>query len=709
MATALSKTGKWKIIRDSIHGYIEAPEIVYKEIIDTPIFQRLRQIEQTSMRALYPSAHHNRFVHSLGVYHLGQLAYKGLISNIMGSPLYQDHEGFWKTYGECFQLACLLHDCAHAPMSHSFEFGYLDYQDPSDCEEKKKRLKYSVIPESDAGRSDNKDLYVQTATDIDSYFSNPKKIAPHEMASALLTAEFFGKAGNLKRILDAQLETDCTELQMKEYIIFMQRAIIGLRYSVLVKDNGTPNLETSFKNCLIDLLNGTFFDVDKLDYIIRDTRESGANNLTIDIPRILNALTLVETHLFKTETGVNDFVLNNSVYFTGFNNHITDPSDMIDCECQLNLRAAKLDGEFQGTLEFGNDFAYLKRPESEGNVNGMQQFSKATKITAEISKTCKMTGRFNGKIELLNRSSDEQVDGVIAAKISGNIKGKIIGNITTVASNITTYEIGYDKNVLSVIEDTLIARNRLYLWIYAHHKVTYNDYVLRHGILYSFLTEKDNVLDPLAKKRAASKALSDAMDIDNVFFRDHNSPYYLLSDGDFIHLMKQSMVRGQENHFAEEWIGRRHMHPVWKSYVEYNSFFSNLSLKQRKRMWKMLFNSTGEDNINDLPVEANTEEYQNSILNSLQLLPSDSAGEDGRSCNYVWIKPAGIKIKEMDMSNVYIKLSDDSIRRFKDVISQEKVSEQYVDESFFYLYTSEKLDSDQKLQLISSLKKKVLE
>ena len=51
-----------KLIRDSIHGYIQIPSIVVSEIIDTPVFQRLRQIEQTSMRALYPSAHHVRFV-----------------------------------------------------------------------------------------------------------------------------------------------------------------------------------------------------------------------------------------------------------------------------------------------------------------------------------------------------------------------------------------------------------------------------------------------------------------------------------------------------------------------------------------------------------------------------------------------------------------------------------------------------------------------
>ena len=101
---------KNKLFRDSIHGYIEIPEVIVSDIIDTPVFQRLRRIEQTSMRALYPSAHHDRFVHSLGVFHLGKMAYKGLIRNIKNQSYFKGNEAFWKKREVCFQMACLLHD-----------------------------------------------------------------------------------------------------------------------------------------------------------------------------------------------------------------------------------------------------------------------------------------------------------------------------------------------------------------------------------------------------------------------------------------------------------------------------------------------------------------------------------------------------------------------------------------------------------------------
>ena len=135
---------KNKLIRDSVHGYIEIPEIIISGIIDTDIFQRLRRIEQTSMNALYPSAHHDRFMHSIGVYHLGKMAMRGLTKNIQIEKLFENNKLFWRKYSVSFELACLLHDCAHAPMSHSFEYAYLNTAKKEDCIAKKARLLNSM-------------------------------------------------------------------------------------------------------------------------------------------------------------------------------------------------------------------------------------------------------------------------------------------------------------------------------------------------------------------------------------------------------------------------------------------------------------------------------------------------------------------------------------------------------------------------------------
>lgn len=73
---------KTKIFRDTVHGYISVPEEYVSAFIDTDVFQRLRNIEQTGMRVLYPSARHDRFIHSLGTFYLGNKAINCLRNNL---------------------------------------------------------------------------------------------------------------------------------------------------------------------------------------------------------------------------------------------------------------------------------------------------------------------------------------------------------------------------------------------------------------------------------------------------------------------------------------------------------------------------------------------------------------------------------------------------------------------------------------------------
>ncbi len=70
-----------KIFKDPVHGYISIPKCFVEHLIDTEAFQRLRNIDQTGMRILYPGAKHDRFAHSLGVYYLGSKAVDTLLEN----------------------------------------------------------------------------------------------------------------------------------------------------------------------------------------------------------------------------------------------------------------------------------------------------------------------------------------------------------------------------------------------------------------------------------------------------------------------------------------------------------------------------------------------------------------------------------------------------------------------------------------------------
>lgn len=67
-----------KNVRDSVHGNNIVEDRFVKTILDTPTFQRLRRVEQTAIRSIFPSACHDRFIHSLGVYYIGNQFMKHL-------------------------------------------------------------------------------------------------------------------------------------------------------------------------------------------------------------------------------------------------------------------------------------------------------------------------------------------------------------------------------------------------------------------------------------------------------------------------------------------------------------------------------------------------------------------------------------------------------------------------------------------------------
>lgn len=99
-------------IFDHIHGFINICSMG-KRIIDTSEFQRLRNIKQLGcVYYVYLSASHNRFEHSLGVYHLTKLYM---------DKLNQKYNCFNRKQYELISISALIHDLGHGPFSHLFD------------------------------------------------------------------------------------------------------------------------------------------------------------------------------------------------------------------------------------------------------------------------------------------------------------------------------------------------------------------------------------------------------------------------------------------------------------------------------------------------------------------------------------------------------------------------------------------------------------
>ncbi|MDE6272735.1 MAG: HD domain-containing protein [Muribaculaceae bacterium] len=254
-----------KTVLDSVHGTISIHKDFFEKVIDTAHFQRLRRIEQNSCRSVYPSARHDRFIHSLGVYYIGsriadeiERKYKEKkIENIRDKILPSNWDQIKKTY----KLACLLHDVGHSPFSHTFEefFGR---------EYALNRLKELL----------DDDKFNE---DVD----NSKQLpAEHELISAMVAVKIYRS-----RFDDVDW-------------VLLSRMITGYRY---LEENKTSTGEKellpdgSFENTMIELIHGDIIDADGLDYVCRDVWAGGYRNYNINLNRLIRSINILKEDLIN--------------------------------------------------------------------------------------------------------------------------------------------------------------------------------------------------------------------------------------------------------------------------------------------------------------------------------------------------------------------------------------------------------------------------
>ena len=258
-----------KRFKDPIYGYIEIEEGLITQVVDSACFQRLRDVTQTSYSPLYASAVHNRFVHSIGVYHLGCIASKAFQNKELRDCIPKIDQ-----YIKVFQLACLLHDVGHAPFSHTGEQYFLLKGERVSLHAKLIKL----TKDEDLDEEIKKNAY---------------KAAPHELMSAIVALE------NFPKLIPPKMRS------------FFARCITGYKYDKNV------NKAKNILNCLIESLNSKVIDVDRLDYLIRDSYMTGFDTVKIDYIRLLDSIRVMldESGLYQIcyyKTAVS--VIENAVY-----------------------------------------------------------------------------------------------------------------------------------------------------------------------------------------------------------------------------------------------------------------------------------------------------------------------------------------------------------------------------------------------------------
>ncbi len=256
-------------IRDVIHDSIEI--FLHEEpILDSPFFQRLRNIKQLGFAEnSYPGATHNRFIHSLGALRLADQVFKNALlgkaggfaagafvrskcdkveykSDIIQSPLLlfpQDAERLLQTV----RIAAMLHDIGHGPLSHTTEFAMPSVQ----------KLGLMDVP-----------------TDMDLF--NTNRQATHEDYT-------------LKIILQSSL-TSILHKALGPLGIRPLHIACLIEPHILCPDDFFKVDGVDYRPILHQIISSEM-DVDRMDYLTRDSFHAGVNYGKIDIAWLLANLT----------------------------------------------------------------------------------------------------------------------------------------------------------------------------------------------------------------------------------------------------------------------------------------------------------------------------------------------------------------------------------------------------------------------------------
>lgn len=277
-------------IRGNVHGTVDVTALEDR-IIDHPIVQRMRRIRQLAFLSLvFPGASHSRFEHSLGVMQLAGVTWTkmhanqkrlantcgryrdfaaterqgvgGLLHGLLEPtfPVYEQLFGCQETL-QALRLAGLLHDVGHSPYSHSGERFMPTWTRLIDGLKDTPRylvdyLKSRAQALADKGRDPG------------------KVMVRHEVYTLLL--------------VERLLHEVCVRRKAPGVNV-APRDVLSIFAPEIGPEPGSPLGRLGAHKLCHELISGEV-DIDRMDYLLRDSRECGVVYGIFDSTRIQDSL-----------------------------------------------------------------------------------------------------------------------------------------------------------------------------------------------------------------------------------------------------------------------------------------------------------------------------------------------------------------------------------------------------------------------------------
>jgi HD superfamily phosphohydrolase len=269
-----------KIIMDPVHGGIP----LYRheiQVIDHPLFQRLRNICQNDILSLvFPGATHSRFLHSVGVMHVGGRMFRAMIDAYLRERQLSEQVDLTLSQldaidylAKTIRLGCLLHDSGHSSFSHQFT---------------QARRIHDLMGQP--GRFEQ----LWSGADYRAYFREPPVELEHEhysvrVAHDILTSIDLEAAGLYAQDVMGIMET--TEVTPSE--AFARHAHTFWEF-IAGEDSGAGRLRQAdipalVMNMLSSIVSGEI-DADRADYMLRDGFHSSVTIGGFNLDHLLSNL-----------------------------------------------------------------------------------------------------------------------------------------------------------------------------------------------------------------------------------------------------------------------------------------------------------------------------------------------------------------------------------------------------------------------------------